>query len=49
MTLLIAILSLVVALGLYTIPIALTAALIRGGLRGRRDRAEKKSEIETFD
>ena len=42
-------LSSIILLGLNIIPFALVAALIRGGLRGRSDRAAQKREIESFD
>jgi len=45
----IAILSLIVTLGLLAIPPALLAALIRGGIRERRQRESREGEIGTFD
>ena len=49
MTAVIALLSFFVLLGLLAIPFFLVAAMIRGGLRGRRERAVRRSEIERFD
>ena len=49
MTSAIAILSIIVLLGFYLVPVALIAALIRGGLRGRQQRTVRQREIESFD
>ena len=42
-------LSSIILLGLLAIPFLLVAAIIRGGLQGRRDRAKREREIESFD
>lgn len=41
-------LSGLILLGLNLVPIALIAALIRGGLRGRRDRKQRKGVDQVF-
>jgi len=44
-----AILTLIVTLGLFAILPALIAALIRGGMNGRKHQKMRKREIDTFD
>ena len=38
-----------ILLGALLVPFFLIAALIRGGLRGRRDRAAQRKQIEDFE
>ena len=46
---LIAFISLIDLLWLYAVPFLMVAAMIRGGLRGRRDRGARQRELDSFD
>ena len=49
MRVIIAFISLIDLLWLYAVPFLLVAAMIRGGLRGQRDRAIRQRELDSFD